>query len=601
VLLLLGAVGGGGYWAYQNGFVPEGLIPEGMRPPLSTSGPVFVEPTGDPGGARVLSLLPLARGPLQGPAGSAVSVEVRARSSGNLPVANSLVHFQVVSGDGRLEADTARTSGDGIARVSLTLPDHLGNTVVVARLGDTEHEAQVVVESRAGAPARIVAREGDGQEGEVNQLLPIRAYVTVYDAAGLAVPGAQVTFAVASGGGQVGPSRAPTDSSGVASANWRLGFEAGRQQLSATLDGTDRSVTFTATARERPVATDGNPLPPELGPVTVVRRDFVIGVSHVCTLAGGVAQCRGANDRGQRGGTGEGGFVALATGNFHTCGLSQTGEASCWGANEGGQLGDGTRVDRPSPTPVPAEISFSALTAGAAHTCGLAGRGVPFCWGLNANGQVGDNSRTDARLPKAVGGGLTFSMLVAGWNHTCGLTTSGNAWCWGLNSDGQLGDGSRLDRLVPTLVRGSIQSIAAGNTHTCGASSDQVLCWGDNRFGQLGDGSTNGRPQPAPVAGLSSVTQVVAGAAHSCALQANGTAHCWGQNLQGQLGDGTRTNRPSPVPVAGDLRFRSLHAGGALTCGIATNGDEYCWGFNQGGQLGDGTRESRSVPTPVQG
>jgi alpha-tubulin suppressor-like RCC1 family protein len=387
----------------------------------------------------------------------------------------------------------------------------------------------------------------------------------------------------------------------VATASWRLGFEAGTQQLSATLLGTEQRVVFSATAREIPRANDGNPVPAELGPVTVVRRDFVIGGSHVCTLAGGIVQCRGANDRGQRAGTGLGGFVALATGNFHSCGLSATGEATCWGANDGGQLGDGSRVDhRTSSTAVRTQIRFSALTAGAAHTCGLAGGGVPFCWGFNQNGQLGDNSRTDARFPKTVGGGITFSTLVAGWYHTCGLTTTGNAWCWGLNSDGQLGDGSRLDRLVPTLVRGSIQSLAAGNAHTCGANPRQVLCWGDNRFGQLGDGTTEGRPQPAPVAELSSVTQLVAGASHTCALQTDGTAHCWGQNLQGQLGDGTRTNRSSPVPVAGDLRFRSLHAGGALTCGIASDGAEYCWGFNQGGQLGDGTRESRSVPTPVQ-
>jgi alpha-tubulin suppressor-like RCC1 family protein len=155
-------------------------------------------------------------------------------------------------------------------------------------------------------------------------------------------------------------------------------------------------------------------------------------------------------------------------------------------------------------------------------------------------------------------------------------------------------------------VRGAIESLAAGNAHTCGISGDQVLCWGNNREGQLGNGSAEGSPQPVPVQGLptaatQAATQIVAGAVHTCVLVADGSAYCWGQNLYGQLGDGSTTHRSTAVAVTGGLRFRSIHAGGALTCGLATDGTEYCWGFNQNGQLGDGTRESRSSPTAVRG
>ena len=127
------------------------------------------------------------------------------------------------------------------------------------------------------------------------------------------------------------------------------------------------------------------------------------------------------------------------------------------------------------------------------------------------------------------------------------------------------------------------------------------MCWGENRFGQLGDGSTDGRAQPGPVQGLPSPpTQIVAGAVHSCALVADGSAHCWGQNLHGQLGNGSTQNSTGAVAVAGGIRFRSIHAGGALTCGFSDDGSQYCWGLNQNGQLGDGTRDSRSTPTLVQ-
>jgi alpha-tubulin suppressor-like RCC1 family protein len=416
------------------------------------------------------------------------------------------------------------------------------------------------------------------------------------------VPAAAVRFSVLAGGGIAAPSRTRTDSLGLASVLWRLGMEPGQQELSASSIELPGTITFTATAHGRPVVTrDGTIIARAAAPVRVQPRSFVVGGSHACTLVGGRAVCRGSNDRGQGGSAVGSGFVALASGISHTCALDADGVAMCWGANDGGQLGDGSREDRPSPVPVRAELRFESLTAGTAHTCGLASGGLAVCWGENLSGQLGDGTRTDARFPRAVGGGLTFSSLAAGWSHTCGLTANGNAFCWGLNSDGQLGDASRLDRLVPTLVRGSITSLAAGSAHTCGIDEADVLCWGANRFGQLGDGTNEGRMQPVPVQGLPGRARAVtSGAVHTCALMADGAAYCWGQNIHGQLGDGTTQNRNRPVRVAGGVAFRSIESGGALTCAFAMDGTEYCWGLNQSGQIGDGTRESRSTPTRVQ-
>ena len=588
-------IGGGGYQLYRSGawlpVQPEAAPVDGATPPPIATGPI--------------TLAPLGREGLQGRAGSSVLLEVRAWGPGSAPVVDSLVTFRVMSGSGALESDTARTDSEGIARTRLTLPSRAGTVLVVAGLAGSDPEVRLIVTAGAGPPHRLVATGGDGQRQEVGQLLPDRVSVIVYDESGVPVPAAEVSFSASSG--VLSPSRPTrTDSLGTASALWRLGNEAGTQRLTATTAGVDQAVTFTATAIARPSATDGNPSPVELGPVTVRPRDFVIGGSHVCVLAGGATRCRGGNDSGQLAPNGTAGFLALAAGVSHMCGLDARGRASCWGANQGGQLGDGSRSGRSSPVPVRTEHRFSTLTAGAAHTCGLAGGGVPVCWGQNLSGQLGDGSRTDARFPRTVGGGLEYRTLVAGWNHTCGLSTSGNAFCWGQNSEGQLGDGSRIDRLVPVLVRGAIESLTAGNAHTCGISGDQVLCWGNNRFGQLGNGSTEGSPQPVSVQGLptaatQAATQIVAGAVHTCVLVADGSAYCWGQNLYGQLGDGSTTHRSTAVAVTGGLRFRSIHAGGALTCGLATDGTEYCWGFNQNGQLGDGTRESRSSPTAVRG
>jgi alpha-tubulin suppressor-like RCC1 family protein len=240
------------------------------------------------------------------------------------------------------------------------------------------------------------------------------------------------------------------------------------------------------------------------------------------------------------------------------------------------------------------------LAAGVYHSCGLSTSGQVHCWGGNINGQLGDGSRDDRPEPATVESAVDFRSIVAGWNHTCGLDAAGVTYCWGLNDEGQLGDGSRLDRLAPVQIPGSFSALAAGSAHTCGIRGERVLCWGDNAFGQLGDGTRQDRPRPVAVDGIGeAAVGLAAGALHTCVLGESGAVYCWGQNLRGELGDGTTENRSTPGPVAGELTFRSLEAGGGVTCAFATDGFEYCWGQNRSGQLGDGSRTSRAVPTRV--
>ncbi len=61
----------------------------------------------------------------------------------------------------------------------------------------------------------------------------------------------------------------------------------------------------------------------------------------------------------------------------------------CWGLNHdsegkgGGQLGDGTMIDRHVPTAVAGGLSFTAIVPGEAHTCGTGANGAAYCWGSN--------------------------------------------------------------------------------------------------------------------------------------------------------------------------------------------------------------------------
>jgi len=299
-------------------------------------------------------------------------------------------------------------------------------------------------------------------------------------------------------------------------------------------------------------------------------------------------------------------FATLSAGDGASCGLTLTGAAYCWGFNTSGQLGDGTTTDRLSPTPVAGGLTFAALSAGnnaaGGHTCGVTTSGAAYCWGRNGNGQLGDGTTTDRLVPTPVTGGVAFAAVITGGQHTCGVTTSGAAYCWGFNGAGGLGDGTTTQRLVPTLVAGGLTfaGLSAGAAHTCGVTPTGVLyCWGFNGSGQVGDNTLTQRLVPTPVGGGLTFAGVSTGFGHTCGVTTTGTAQCWGFNGQGELGDGTTTERHVPTLVAGGLSFAAVSAGSQHTCGGTTSGVVYCWGLNGNGQVGDGTVTTRLIPAAV--
>ncbi len=306
-------------------------------------------------------------------------------------------------------------------------------------------------------------------------------------------------------------------------------------------------------------------------------------------------------------------FTSVDGGYVHSCGVTTSGAAYCWGDNFSGQLGEETSPSawyRASPAPVArAELKFTTISTGVWHTCGTTPSGAAYCWGDNSFGQLGDGTNVARATPVPVAGGLRFAAVSAGSFHTCGVTTSGAAYCWGDNQNAQLGDGTTDRRATPVPVAGgyTFTTISAGHAHTCGVIPGGVaVCWGDDGSGQLGDGAVSAgnasfRPYPAPVVGVRGFARVSAGNVHTCGVTTRGAAYCWGYNIWGQLGDATTTQRSRPVRVTGGLRFAAVDAGSYFTCGLTGGGAAYCWGENRDGELGDGTTTARSSPVAVAG
>ena len=297
-------------------------------------------------------------------------------------------------------------------------------------------------------------------------------------------------------------------------------------------------------------------------------------------------------------------FRQVSASVAHSCGITTEDKAYCWGDNDDGELGDGTRVSRLAPVAVAATRRFRQISAGGSHTCAVDLFNRAFCWGAGGAGQLGDGTNTRRLFPAKVSQGeLAFSRISAGSQFTCAVTTSNRAYCWGWNANGQLGDRTKIPRPIPTAVFGglSFRQVSAAINHTCGVTTgDLAYCWGSNFNRELGDGSDWPRKlRPAAVAGGLRFNSVTASADFSCGLGKDRLAYCWGANGFGRLGTGDNNSYPTPRAVQGGRQYINLDAGSFHVCAVASTNSAYCWGYNQYGQLGDGNGgDGVSSPSP---
>jgi alpha-tubulin suppressor-like RCC1 family protein/alpha-beta hydrolase superfamily lysophospholipase len=370
------------------------------------------------------------------------------------------------------------------------------------------------------------------------------------------------------------------------------------------------------------------------------------GGAFTCAYrAGGGIQCWGSNDHAEllQGTAPTQSFPILIQPNTltraadvvgglaHTCILWETGAVKCWGANDKGQLGNGTTTASSTPVDVVGITTATAIAAGISHTCVLLSDSTVKCWGDNSNLEagVGDTgcipifgcshpAPAIVTTPTTVSGISTATQIGLGGRHSCARLADSTIKCWGRNKQGELGNNSTNDSATPVTVSGINNATAVagggdavadnsswfggtvGTSHTCALlSTGGVKCWGRNNYGQLGNGNTSDASTPVAVSGLSSgATALALGMYSSCAVVSGGAVKCWGRNNYGQLGNGTSTNASSPVVVS--------NLSGATELGSASGADHFCarsntrtvqcWGRNDIGQLGNATTTNSNVP-----
>jgi alpha-tubulin suppressor-like RCC1 family protein len=303
---------------------------------------------------------------------------------------------------------------------------------------------------------------------------------------------------------------------------------------------------------------------------------------------------------------------------FHTCAVLANGGISCWGLNDGKQIGDGTTAPAFIAKPVaniPAGVSFTQVAPGRYHTCARASSGAVYCWGANGTGALGDGTTTQQPNPTRVLSINNAAAVTANFESTCALDGD-VAKCWGADAYGALGRPTAGDRAFPmpvledgttaTKPMSGVSSLAMGNLFGCSVRSGSVACWGWNHIGQTGAGAAAapcgaacGSIIPVAPSGLGANVKLVRSSfLHSCAVTQSGAVFCWGYAPEGRLG---AAGGPTPVSVIlQGLTITDVAPGGVHTCALTTVGEVYCWGRNAEGQTGQ-VASAFINPTKVPG
>ncbi len=143
---------------------------------------------------------------------------------------------------------------------------------------------------------------------------------------------------------------------------------------------------------------------------------------------------------------------------------------------------------------------------------------------------------------------------------------------------------------IECSVTPCVLDIATAGNSTCALLADgTVSCWGSNEYGQLGRGAMDAGQDgvPAPVPGLSGITQLSGGVNGYCARKSDGSVACWGDNRAGQIGPPEDPTESIDVPrvIAGLPKANAAFMGEELACAALEGGDVACWGKNTAGRL----------------
>jgi len=267
-------------------------------------------------------------------------------------------------------------------------------------------------------------------------------------------------------------------------------------------------------------------------------------------------------------------WLQVSTSYVNAGAVKTNGTLWLWGRNDtGGQVGDGTIINRSSPVQIGAGTNWSHLAVG--NTCAVAIKtdGTLWGWGSSANGRNGLNGVL-AFSPVQIGALTTWSKVSHFHTFGFAIKTDGTLWAWGANNNGELGIGDRTTTSSPVQIGVDTDwaDVAAGYFNGAGIKTDGTLwVWGYNFGGRLGLNDTASRSSPVQVGALTSWSKVSVGRDGSCAIKNDGTIWAWGYNTYGTNGQNNTTNYSSPVQIGTNTNWSDVNFGNYSVLAINAN------------------------------
>ncbi|TVP84541.1 MAG: hypothetical protein EA375_06520 [Acholeplasmataceae bacterium] len=320
--------------------------------------------------------------------------------------------------------------------------------------------------------------------------------------------------------------------------------------------------------------------------------------------------------------------VGIAAGEAHTLVLTESGRLFGFGNNDHGQCGMPGEDSRDEPF----EINHHGwhddpvvmMAAGRAHSLVLTVSGKVYAFGANDHGQLGDGSVIDRVVPIDITASLSGTpfLVAAGADHSYVITDVA-FYVFGRNDQGQLGTGDRLDRAVPTNIRDAFdaahhpEKIRTGAHHTVVISTTGIQYgFGANDKGQLAHVHLEDLLTPVnftvlqdPMGWGMAAIDAVLGSHHSIFIYSGGMLFGYGQNHNGALGTGEPfdaihlpiylrsflgSTLPSSIGTA-----QQLWAGHDRVFLLDHLNKLHAWGGNAHGQLGTGDVADALLPTDI--
>lgn len=307
--------------------------------------------------------------------------------------------------------------------------------------------------------------------------------------------------------------------------------------------------------------------------------------------------------------------LQISRGYDHVLVLLKNGDVYGWGANNSGQLGDGTTTKITYPTKL--HTGISSILGSGHHTFAKKTDGTWVTWGRNDLGQFADGTFVNQTSPKPFtlpAPETDVKDMKSKGNHTLLLLKDGHILSWGYNTAGQLGIGNTQNQNKPVYVKkqdgtllSDVVQIETGNWSSFAKTKDGTwYAWGRNFKGSLGEGTETNRNTPTEMIKLSpyykDIVSIDSGTEHSLFLLKNGEVLSIGNNVNGQLGSPSTNSTLTPVKVEkenGTLNnIQSVMAGNTYSAALSSDGMYYLWGDNTHGELcnKDGTKRMFAYP-----